>query len=251
MFSELVLDVENIAHLAQDNPEEFAMLRRKGFGASDSSVILGVNHWNDLQTLIAQKNTPYVTPEELEVSKKPQVRMGSELEPLILEKTEAIMCAPIEKPTNQYRFKDYPWLTVNYDGVVGFDKEQDFMICEAKCVSSFARKYWDWTKGARTAEERINLPVAPILHGNNLKDTIQKCSDAIGIPNYYYTQVQQQLIGSKKSLAYLCALDVNNWEVVVFPVLENETVQQALVVLSAEAAESCAEIPTSGLLDEE
>jgi len=249
MFSELVLDVKGIAHLAQDNPEAFTLLRRKGFGASDSSVILGVNHWTDITTLIQQKNLSYVTPEELEVSKKPQVRMGSDLEPMILNKTEPIMCAHIDKPPHQYRFKDYPWLTVNYDGVIGFNKEQDFMICEAKCVSMYARKYWDWSKGARTAIERANLPIAPIVSGKDFKDTINKCAEAIGIPNYYYTQVQQQLIGTKKSLAYLCALDVNNWEVVVFPVLENETVQQALIVLSAEAAESCAEIPTSGLLN--
>jgi predicted phage-related endonuclease len=243
MFSELILDVADIAHLAQDNPEEFALLRRKGFGASDSSVILGVNHWTDITTLIQQKNLTYVTPEEMLIHNKPQVRMGSDLEPMILDKTEPIMCAPIEKPAHQYRFKDFPWLTVNYDGVVGFDDEQDFMICEAKCVSMYARKYWDWSKGARTAEERIHLPIAQIVRGKDFKDTVNKCAEAIGIPNYYYTQVQQQLIGTKKSLAYLCALDVNNWEVVVFPVLENEEVQQMIIALSRDAAEMCNEIP--------
>ena len=63
MFSELAVDKEDIARLAQEDPVQFALLRRRGFGASDSSIILGVNHWTKLPDLIAQKNSAEVTPE--------------------------------------------------------------------------------------------------------------------------------------------------------------------------------------------
>jgi predicted phage-related endonuclease len=248
MFSELAVDKEDIARLAQEDPVQFALLRRRGFGASDSSIILGVNHWTKLPDLIAQKNSAEVTPEELAINKKPQVRMGSELEPLILNKAESILGTLIEKPSAQYRFVDYPWLTVNYDGVIGFGSDQDFMICEAKCVSHFARKYWNWDRGytIETYNPDDILIQRPIV-GSAIDKDILENSEKLGIPPYYYTQVQQQLIGTKKSLAFLAALDVLNWEVRVFPVPENEFVQQGLISLSLDAAECCDNIPTSQL----
>ena len=67
---ELEQDIDAMAALAMDDKVAFAMNRRKGFGASDSSIILGVNKWTTPEQLIAQKNTDGITKEELEVGKK-------------------------------------------------------------------------------------------------------------------------------------------------------------------------------------
>lgn len=249
-YSELVLDVDDVARLAQEDPEQFALLRRKGFGASDSSVILGVNKWNDVAALIAQKNTPYITEEEIKVGQKPQVRMGADLEPLILQKAQDIIQKDVTKPIAQYRFKDYPWLTVNYDGVIISDPtkplhlQNDFTVCEAKCVSPYARKYWDWSRGADSAEKLRELKPASIISNNSIKKDIEDNAAAIGIPDYYYTQVQQQMIGTTAEVGYLAAMDVHEWTVHIFPILRNEDVQTTLICLSAEAAEQCESIIT-------
>lgn len=246
-YSELVLDVEDIARLAQEDPEQFALLRRKGFGASDSSVILGVNKWNNVAALIAQKNTPYLTEEEIQVGQKPQVRMGADLEPLILQKAEAILQHKVIKPQDQYRLKEFPWLTVNYDGVmcadcVALEKQKNFIPVEAKCVSPYARKYWDWSKGADSAEKLLDLRAAQIISNNSIKKDIEDNAAAIGIPDYYYTQVQQQMLGTMAEVGYLAAMDVHEWTVHIFPVPRNEEVQSTLICLSAEAAEQCESI---------
>ena len=235
MYFETIVDIEDMAKMSQEDTEAFALNRRKGFGASDSGIILGVNKWTTLDQLIEQKNTPYVTEDEILIGMKPQVRMGSDLEPLILDKAAEMLGVLITKPTAQYRFKDYPFLTVNYDGIYG--DSSNFGIVEAKCVSTYARKYWDFT------QEIHDMP--KVYSGSTLKDTILTNAKMCGIPEYYYTQVQQQLLGTHADFAYLAAMDVKEWTVHIFKIPENEYVQQVLIGMAASAAEKCTQIPLS------
>ena len=46
--------------------EEFALIRRNGFGGSDSSILLGVNPYTSLQELVVQKASTTLSEEELE-----------------------------------------------------------------------------------------------------------------------------------------------------------------------------------------
>ena len=120
------------------------MLRRNSIGASDSSIILGVNTFTDTAKLIEQKCTEGITEEELAIGEKENVRKGADLEPLILQKFEEWSGMETYKPDAMYQLKLFPQLTVNFDGVICLDNT--YIPAEAKFVSTYANKYWDRSK---------------------------------------------------------------------------------------------------------
>lgn len=212
--------------------EAFTMSRRKGFGASDSSKLLGVNHWDGVDVLIEEKNSPVITAKEIEVGLKPQVRMGNDLEPLIISKASDFLGLEVTKDTNTYYLKDYPQLTINYDGLT-----DGFVPVECKCVSPFGRKYWSF-------ENSQPGPTAPAVAQNyssyrGLAEKIATQAAMVGIPEYYYTQVQQQLLGTPSDYAWLAALDVKEWTLHMFKVLEDEDIQRAIIDASLRTLSKC------------
>lgn len=212
--------------------EAFTMSRRKGFGASDSSVLLGVNHWDTVDTLVEQKNSPIITEDEIAVGLKPQVRMGNDLEPLIISKASDFLGLEVKKDTNTYYLEDYPQLTINYDGVTN-----DRVPVECKCVSPYGRKYWNFDNSQPD-------PTAPAVAQNyssyrGLAEKIATQAAMVGIPEYYYTQVQQQLLGTPSNYAWLAALDVKEWTLHMFKVLEDEDVQRAIIDASLRTLSKC------------
>ena len=240
MKTKLVLDIPDMAELSVNDPEAFALNRRKGFGASDSSILLGVNHWTDIATLIHDKNSTEITEEEMAIGNKPQVRMGADLEPLILEKFikefgQFYPDSTVEKPSAQYRFKDYPYMTVNYDGIIS---GEDIPV-ECKCVSTYARKYWNFDASIHSPEDGVRRR----FDSSNIKDCIENEAKLYGIPPYYYTQIQQQLMGCKSNFAYLVALDVKEWSIHIYKIYENDDVQDVLVCTAAAMATECKEMP--------
>lgn len=233
MKSELIIDVEDMSKLAVEDNEMYAMNRKRGFGASDSSILLGVNHWTQLTDLIAQKNLDYISDEEKAVGEKPQVRMGADLEPLILSKAEEFFGVEIQKPNAQYRLEDYMFLTINYDGMT-----EAGMPVEAKCVTSFARKYWDFSKACTDLDDFLTRKPYHFAT-ESIKEMVEEEAKMYGIPPYYYTQCQQQMMGTDTTYCALAALDVKNWSLNIFKIFENETIQQAIVMNAASAAELC------------
>lgn len=230
-----MIDIENMAELSVNDKEAFALNRRKGFGASDSSILLGVNHWTTIDQLIEQKNSLEITADELAVADKPQVRMGADLEPLILQKFEEWSGLEASKPEAQYRLVDYPYLTINFDGLAG-----DVPV-ECKCISQFARKYWDFDKSMKDINDVRKLRR---VDEGSVSARVEAQAKDIGIPPYYYTQVQQQLLGSCKTYAYLAALDVKEWTLHVFFVPEDSEIQTAIIMAGAMYSEQCDYIPT-------
>lgn len=110
--------------------EEFAMIRRKGFGGSDASVLVGANPYTKTyeevhnkyrgtttDSLVKQKARLEITEEEKGIGRLSAVRKGNELEPLIILKANEVFGIRILKPDDMYRFKDHPYLTMNFDGV--------------------------------------------------------------------------------------------------------------------------------------
>lgn len=240
MYSELEIVVPNASKLADENPEEFALIRRQGLGASDSSIILGVNNWTTVEQLITQKNTPTITQEEIEIGNKPNVRMGRDLEEIILKKFQKWSGLITDKPEAMYRLVDYPMLTVNYDGVTKEDSTGIWVPVECKTVSMFADKYWDKTKAITNLSQGGRMTYGS---ATSVQDHILIQADWYGIPPYYYTQVQQQLMGSKADYAYLAALFVKDWELRVYKIYEDTFVQGAIVAKAAEVAPRCISIP--------
>ena len=228
-----IVDIEDMSRMAEEDKEAFALNRRKGFGASDSSILLGVNHWTKLDDLIFQKNQDTLTPEEIAIGEKPQVRMGADLEPLILDKFCKWAGWDVQKPTAQYRLEEAPYLTVNYDGLM--EKPHEVPV-ECKCVSTYARKYWDFSK-AMTDPTQLVKNVR--YDESSISALVEAQAKEIGIPPYYYTQVQQQLLGVISEHAYLVALDVKEWQIHVFKIYEDDRVQDAIISAGCAAAEKC------------
>ena len=217
---------DNAYDLAKYDKEAFIMLRRNSIGASDSSIILGVNPFTDTAKLIEQKCSPGITPEELEVGEKENVRKGADLEPLILQKFEEWSGMPTYKPDSMYQLVKFPQLTVNFDGIICLDSV--FIPAEAKFVSVYANKYWDRGRAINAPHEGFPVRCA----GRDIQTHVLESAQACGIPPYYYTQVQQQLLALNAPFGYLAAIFDKGWDFRVFKIFADLPTQTALTDLS-------------------
>ena len=232
---ELKVISHDASHLAKHDNEAFALLRRAGFGASDSSVLLGVNPFpnNTLADLIKQKQSNTMTDNERAIGQMVNVRKGSDLEPIILEKFIEkfnIQENKVEKPTAMYRIGDTP-LTVNFDGIWEMPMKSFRVPVECKFVSTYGGKYYQFEKSIDhygQVYDLMNLGVEV----NNIY--LMRRAEEAGIPIYYYTQVQQQLLALGAPFGYLAALVDKDWTLRVFPVVADAQVQLALMEVAEE-----------------
>ena len=213
MKFELLEEVCNASELSE---EEYALVRKDSLGASDSSILCGVNLYKKLDQLIAEKNAKFLTDEEKEIGKKPAVRMGRDLEPMLLTRFAERHSVTVEKPPMMYRVKEFPYLTINFDGVSPDIEPGQNIPIEAKCVTRFGAKYYNKTVVAEQVKSM------EITRRGDIKDHIKYYADKCGIPGYYYTQVQQQLLGSGAPYGFLTALFIETWEFVDFIVPRDE-----------------------------
>jgi len=230
-FDKVTLEVayENaIALLDRDkvDPKEFAMIRRNGFGASDAAVLLNVSPFTGITDLIAQKASTEVTAEELAIGELTNVRIGVDLEDLIIEKFVKWSGMDTHKPEPMYRIIEHPQLTVNFDGIT-----ESGIPVEAKYVSMYGEgkkgaKYWHHDR----AMASINEPPVhrPIPTDRMTTDKIKELADDCGIPVYYYTQCQQQILSANSEYCYLAALHHKDWTLRVYHVPRCEAVITAL-----------------------
>lgn len=235
-YTGLRIVCNNAYSLAKYDKEAFIMLRRNSIGASDSSIILGVNPFSDTAKLIEQKCTQGITEEELAVGEKENVRKGADLEPLILEKFEEWSGMPTYKPDSMYQLVKFPQLTVNFDGIICLDST--YIPVEAKFVSTYANKYWDRSKAIDAPH--IGFPVR--CAGRDIQTHILESAQAYGIPPYYYTQVQQQLLALNAPFGYLAAIFDKGWEFKVFKIFADLPTQTSLVDLSQKVWETITNI---------
>lgn len=197
--------------------EDFALARRQGLGASDASVYLGLQtQWKSTPELIAEKLRTGYTEEEQAIAMKDVVRKGKDLEPLNLQKAAEKLGMPVHKPEHMYRIQEFPYLLVNFDGVL---ISQDRLIpVEAKFVSMYGDKYYDFT---RTQADLINWD-----EGYN----IERKASIVGIPPYYYAQVQQQILALDAPHGYLSVLRDKGWEHHMFVVPRDNVVIRAIIL---------------------
>ena len=214
--------VVKIEHIDQVSEEEYAMLRKESFGGSDSSILCGVNLYKTLNQLIKEKNCKYITDEEKEVGNKAIVRKGKDLEPIILDKAAQELGIEINKPTAMFEFKEEPILTLNYDGVA--EENQVLIPIEAKLVSKYGEKYYNKNK---TLEE--NKEVDMKIEGDSLEAHIKRKALRIGIPAYYYTQVQQEIMGLNAPYGYLAVLFDDSWTFKLYLVKADNYVQNKII----------------------
>ena len=223
----LTITCPDAYELAKFDKEEFIKVRRNSFGASDSSVLLGVNPFTKVEDLIKQKCSTEITKEELEVGEKENVRKGADLEPLILNKFEHWSGFDTYKPDAMYQLNLHPQLSVNFDGII--ELENIYIPVEAKFVSVFAHKYWDRSKAIKAPHEGLPIRCA----GKTIVDHITDTASLYGIPPYYFTQIQQQMLALNAPFGYLAALFDKGWELLVFKIFSDGITQHALIDISA------------------
>ena len=118
-----------------------------------------------------------------------------------------------------YKFRNIDGLSVNYDGVLV--KPNNVLVpVEAKLVSKYGEKYYNKD---RTIEE--NAALETVLESPEMGAHIKKRALRIGIPAYYYTQVQQEMLGRDAPYGYLAALFDETWTFKLYYVPKDEFVQ--------------------------
>lgn len=214
---------ENAYEKAVSDKDAFVQLRRQGLGASDSAIYLGVNPYSTWEDLVVQKCSKEVTEEERAVGEKETVRKGADLEPLILNKFEAWSGVPVYKPDAMYRLTQHPQLTVNFDGIISLTDTH--LPVEAKYVSPYASKYWNRGKCLQAIHE--GRPY--IAAGTSVQEHVTLLAELYGIPAYYFTQVQHQLLALNAPFGYLVALFDKGWELGVYKIFADKFTQQMLL----------------------
>ena len=217
--------VENAAELSKNNQDAFREIRRSGLGASDSSVVLGVNPFKDNNEaeLIRQKISDTPTANELKIGQMVNVRKGSDLEPLIIQKfIDKFGRTDLIKPPHMYELKDMSFLRINYDGLL-MDCIDEIPV-EVKFISKYGAKYYEFEKCITSLDdEPIRPSSAETITASYVKDMAKKT----GIPVYYYTQIQQQLMGTGADYAYLTGLWDDDWTLYTWKVYRDErTIEQ-------------------------
>jgi predicted phage-related endonuclease len=223
--------VKNILDLDETG---FAEARNNTFGASDSSVLLEVSY--------SSKNVPMKTINELlyekanniwneEIGKKASVRKGKELEPFIISKAENLLNKHILKPAHMY--VNDKGLATNFDGII-FDKNLDPIPFEIKYCTFFAKKNYKWERAVCETDDTITLTVpADIdIKCDNLQDYIIQKAEWYGVPKYYYTQLQQQMLFTNATHGHLAVMNEADWYLYIFTVRRDDKVIKALEDIS-------------------
>ena len=202
--------------------EEYAKIRMDYFGASDSSKLLEVNPFSldPLKELLNEKLTGKV---DETIGKKASVRMGKDIEPIILKKAANLLKVDIYKPRNMYKDKT-TILATNFDGVT-----EEFVPVEAKAVTRFGKKYYNFlnaeyntNQGEAYEKPMLPKPKLKIEDFEDLQTYINKMAEYYGVPVYYYTQVQQQILALNSQEGFLAVLDVENWDMHIFRIYKDD-----------------------------
>lgn len=215
----------DVPFIDETTPEEFVMHRRDGLGASDIPIVLGANPYQTAQELFETKLAPHVTQKELEISEKPAVRKGRELENLIVKRLKEYFNQSVWKPRHQFRIKEYPFLKINYDGVTG--NYEQYIPIEIKVITYFGEKNYDFNKayfvqdkGFRTPPENVPTEELPIAAK----------AEHSGIPPMYYVQLQLQMLGFGANHGYLATLAEKDWLIRIFYIPQDESVQNKIII---------------------
>ena len=219
-----------VKNIDQVSKEEFTQLRRMGFGGSDSSMLLGVNPFNTITDLIQSKVRTGLSEEEKAIGQLTAVRKGNDLEPLIIKKATEILDTVVFKPPHMYRFKDYPYLTMNFDGVTDLEGKQ-YVPVEIKVCTVRGEKHYNKFKAifdeSRPENEQAQLEQPDIAEANL---TIEERAAHYGIPPYYFTQVQQEMMALDAPFGFLAVLFESDWYVRIYKIYKDPKTQNALII---------------------
>lgn len=232
----------NIAYenIDQVSEKDYQQIRMDWFGASDSSRLLDVNPFakGSSTELLHEKLTGEV---DESIGKKASVRMGKDIEEVILRKLQEAFehteeCW-LDKPIHMYgNFNNH--LGINFDAVlVNFIDNNHGVInkpipVEIKSVTKYGRKYYNFDKSKayqKDGEWNERDLKEPLM---NVTTSIKDAADLYGIPVYYYTQLQQQMLALNSDIGLLAAMDVDNWDIHIFMIKKDDLVREQLLKFS-------------------
>lgn len=221
----IVIKAENASTMSQD---DFKKIRYDGFGASDSSRILDVNPFPGGSPEDLLKDKIFRVHDD-SIGKKSSVRMGRDLEDFIINKVSSILGTEIYKPAHMYG-KEFNGLNTNFDGVM---IDGQYIPAEIKVISPYGLRYYNFDRGIaletedgpiENALEKIRSKYVEMSYASETYKTeltpmqrhINFNAELVGIPTYYYTQLQQQIDFLDAPYGYLFALDSKNWIIYCF-----------------------------------
>lgn len=219
-----------VKDIDQVSKEEFTQLRRQGFGGSDSSVLVGVNPFSSVSDLIQSKLRTELSEEEKAIGQLASVRKGNDLEPLIISKASEILNVEIFKPPHMYRFKDYPYLTMNFDGVADFEGKQ-YIPVEIKFCTYKGEKHYNKFKAVYDESKVEGMQAA--IEPENISEanmSIEERAAHYGIPPYYFTQLQQEMLALNAPFGFLAALFETDWYVRIFKAYRDPKTQNDIII---------------------
>lgn len=222
--------------------ETYALIRRHGLGGSDASVLLGVNPFTTLPELIKEKASPTISEEEKAIGEKVAVRKGRDLEPLIIQKFEKYFKQHIFKPADMYRFKEFPYLIINFDGITGVPKQ--YIPVEIKVITMYGEKYYNPIKAIFNEIDGFKSLPANVSQKNM---SVQNKAAHYGMPPYYYTQLQQEIFAADADFGYLSVLYDKSWRFFTFFAWRDEAVINDIILQGYKTWEKILELRrTSG-----
>ena len=223
----LEIAVENIDTVSK---EEFTMLRRQGFGGSDSSVLVGVNPFSTISDLIGSKIRTTLSEDEKAIGQLASVRKGNDLEPLIIKRATEVLENVVFKPPHMYRFKEFPYLTMNFDGVTDLDNIQ-YVPVEIKYCTYKGTKHYNRERAIfdeRLPDGQRARPELDDISEKNM--SIEERAGYYGIPPYYFTQLQQEMMALNAPFGFLAVLFEVDWYIAVYKVWKDPKTQNAIVI---------------------
>lgn len=225
------IDISNLpievayADIGEVDNDTYVQIRKDGFGASDSSILLGCNPFKNREELISEKIRTTITAEERAIGKKESVRKGKDLEPLIIQKFQNAFQIETFKPADMYRFKEYPYLTVNFDGVTGTPEQ--YIPAEIKVLTIYGEKHYDLTKAMFNEKEGWK-PLSEDVSKRNW--SIEMKAAHYGIPPYYYTQLQQQMMALNAPFGHLSILRDRDWTMYTYYIYRDDMLLNELIL---------------------
>lgn len=223
----LEIAVENIDAVSK---EEFTKLRRDGFGGSDSSVLVGVNPFSTISDLIDSKIRTELSEEEKAIGKLAAVRKGNDLEPLVMKKATETLKNIVFKPPHMYRFKEFPYLTMNFDGVIDLEGKQ-YIPVEIKVCTYKGTKHYNRDKAIFDERLPDGHQARPELEDISEKNmSIEERAGYYGIPPYYFTQLQQEMMALDAPFGFLTVLFEIDWYIAIYKVWRDPKTQNAIKI---------------------
>jgi predicted phage-related endonuclease len=221
--------------------EEYALIRRGGLGATDTSVMLGLmtKFGKDIPGLITEKLRTELSEEEKKISMLESVRKGRDLEDLILTKFAGLHnCEKPMKPAHMYKISKFPYLTVNFDGV--FSENEHYVPVECKFVTPYGERNYNRNNAYEREFPEIKMKTkdAPTSYiKDDVKSMCEYRAAKVGIPAYYYAQVQHQLLALDSPYGYLAALHDKHWELVIYKIMRDDEVIDKIKIVGYQTHE--------------